>query len=463
MTAARESLGRAAYSPMKLGVWWMLGTFVAWWLFGDTSGLDDKVLLCSFIGAATLIWTLGYVHGVRTFPWDALCARYGDPAENEARQVHSARMWLWASGIYFLLYSYSMLTLYGGTLSTFWEVAQHPGDAYAAKFDIIESLTTQTGNTLLQVLILASLLQLPLGPLVGYFWGQLPLTLKVTAVAGFTAYVGFFLYIGTLQGLGFLLIGLIAGLLARQHRVTTEGALKRGRGVGRGSRVLMAASLTAFSLYMINAQADRLNIFDVKDRFQPNPTVEALAGRDFARGLAVVVHYPTHGYRGLALNLDTAFSDPTAWTEGRGSSRAVDSYWEQYVGGSAFDETFPALTEKRTGWSATTSWATVYPWLASDFSWPGVLILMFFLGRWTARMWLRSVSFHDPLALMLFSQLALFVAFVSVNNQVLISRPALLAVAAAWGLYFVRELTFSSRERRARREVLTQSPPLKSR
>ena len=41
---------RGAWAPLKIGVAWMLGTFVAWLLLGDTSGLDDWFLLVTFIG-----------------------------------------------------------------------------------------------------------------------------------------------------------------------------------------------------------------------------------------------------------------------------------------------------------------------------------------------------------------------------------------------------------------------------
>ncbi len=430
----------------------MLGTFIAWWLLGDTSGLDNKFVLVAFVLVATAAWALGYRWGVVTFPLEAMRRRYGDADENEATQTRSARAWVWASGVYFVLYSYSLLVAYGARPDTFWQVIQHPGDAYQAKFDAAEGLSTQTGNTLLQLLIVFSLWQLPLGPLVGYFWDRLTFMARVVAVFGIVSYVAFFLYIGTMQGLGFLLVGLLAGLLARRHRAGDDP--RRARRSRRRTRAMASLGIVAFSWYFINAQADRLDVFEVRE-YQPNPTIEAIAGRDFARGLAVVAHYPTHGYRGLAFNLDTAFAEPFVWTGFRGFSRAVDSYGEQYLGASVLDQTYPAITERRTGWSATVHWATVYPWLASDFTWPGTLLLMVFIGRWTARMWLRSTLFHDPVALMLFSQLALFIVFISINNQVLISRPALIAVVSCLILYRWRESTAGRQPARAQMPVTT--------
>jgi hypothetical protein len=418
----------------------MLGTFFAYLSLGDTSGVENLPELVLFVGLATSAWAVGYRHGIYTFPMKAFCGRYGDdPDANEQRHSRSARRWVWASGIYFIIYGGALLALYGATPEKFWRTVTKPGEAYAAKFETIEGLTTQATNPLLQVLTLSAILQLPLAPLLGYFWGQLSNAVRLAAVLGCASYVAFFLYIGTLQGLGFLLIGLLAGLLARRHRPDVDHVkAKRSR---RRATALIGIGLALFGIYFANAQADRLQVFEVKEtqRFKPNPYVEAVVGHDLARGLRVVVHYPTHGYEGLAYNLETALEEPFLWTEGRGSSRGVDSYWDQYFGESVLKDTYMGHTEVRTGWSATIAWATVYPWLASDFTWPGTLILMLFIGRWTARMWLRTIAFHDPLTLILFSQLALFVAFVSINNQLLISRPALVAVASVVALHLARE------------------------
>lgn len=427
-----EITGRRAWAPMTLGVAWMLGTLVCFLWFGNTEELS-LVLLVVFAVCATAAWALGYAWGVRAFPLARLQERFGGE-ENQARHARAAAKWVLASGVYYALYGYSLLVLYGATSATFWEVVKNPGSAYAAKFATIDSLSAETGHPLLQLLILCSVFQLALAPLLTFFWGSLPLSIRAVGMLGMASYVAFFLYIGTMQGLGFLLVGLMSGLIAKRWR---PGATKRQASrYRRWITLALVLFISAFSVYMINAQADRLDTFSVTDRFEPNEHVEEIFGREFARGLAVFLEYPTHGYRGLALNLDAPFE----WTGLRGSSRAVDSYWQQFFGESVFEKTYPARTERATGWSATIVWSTVYPWLASDFTYPGTIILMLLIGRWTASMWFRSTIFHDPLALMLFSQLMLFVLFVPVNNQVLISQPAFNAVVQCVLLFWFRDL-----------------------
>lgn len=419
-------------STRTFAVAWMLGTFLAFLIFGDTSDLAAPVLLTVFVSFATGAWLLGYQWGLRSFPWADVTKMYTQNLGRTDAHIRSAKRWIAASGAYFFAYGLLMLEAYGATLNTFWLTVTKPGDAYAAKFELVEELSVRSGQTLLQVLILLSVFQLALAPLVTYFWRDIGWLLRILATAGASVYVAFFLYIGTMQGLGYLLAGVLAGVLARRLRTQAQST--------RGTRplrawLIVAFAVGAFALYMINAQSARLDTFEVRDRFQPNPLIEAVAGREFARGAAVLAHYPTHGYRGLAYNLETPFE----WTMGRGSSRAIDSYWEQYLGTTVLRETYPLRTQERTGWPGLQSWTTVYPWLASDLSFPGVVAAMIFMGRWTARMWIRSAHFHDPLALMLFSQLVLFVIFIPANNQVLISRPALLGVTSCLLLYFLRE------------------------
>lgn len=438
-----RKLAREAASTRTLAIGWMLGTFAAFLLLGDTSDLPAPLLLFLYVSLASGAWAAGYRWGIRSFPWHTAANNYTRHGKDWFANLGLARKWIVASGIYFVAYGFLMLQSYGATPQSFWKAIAEPGESYAAKFEIVEDLSQQSGQTLLQVLILLSVFQLALAPLTTYFWSSLGTTLRVLALVGASVYVAFFLYIGTMQGIGYLLAGVLSGILARDSTTNETTTPKRGQ---RKRRWMFAVlTISAFSLYMINAQSARLETFEVRDKFQPNPLVESFAGRDFARGAAVLVHYPTHGYRGLAYNLETPF----AWTMGRGSSRALDSYWAQYLGESVLRDTYPLRTQERTGWLGLQSWATVYPWLASDMSFPGTLFLMIFLGRWTARMWVRSSKFHDPLALMLFSQLILFVIFIPANNQVLISRPAFIGVASCVFLYLAREIAWNSELTRA--------------
>ena len=96
--------------------------------------------------------------------------------------------------------------------------------------------------------------------------------------------------------------------------------------------------------------------------------------------------YASHGYCGLSHNLQTPFE----WTGGLGSSYAVMQYASQYFDYDVFPNTYVARTEQRTGWPARQNWATIYPWIASDFTFYGCIPFMYILGYLYSLTWIQG-------------------------------------------------------------------------
>jgi hypothetical protein len=197
----------------------------------------------------------------------------------------------------------------------------------------------------------------------------------------------------------------------------------------------MVLLTVTFVSYMSFNQAQRIEAVGIQRLFQPNPVVTSLLGPDLARGVTATLFYPTHGYQGLAYNLQTDFQ----WTKGLGSSRALDSYWTQYLqGASQSGSTYPARTEVRTGWPQGQYWATIYPWLASDITFPGTIAFMGLLGWWLAKLWFESVIIRARLSILLLAQALLCIAYIPANNQIGIGRPSLIAFLSLVSLYVLR-------------------------
>jgi hypothetical protein len=95
-------------------------------------------------------------------------------------------------------------------------------------------------------------------------------------------------------------------------------------------------------------------------------------------------------------------------------------------------------TEYRTGWPAGQYWATIYPWLASDLTYPGVVVFMVLFGWLFARMWVEGAMKRDTLALIIFGQLAIVVAYIPANNQLGVSRPTTIGLITLAAMYCVR-------------------------
>ena len=92
-------------------------------------------------------------------------------------------------------------------------------------------------------------------------------------------------------------------------------------------------------------------------------------------------------------------------------------------------------TQIATGWDAGKYWSTIYPWLASDLTFPGAILFMALVGWWLARWWVEATYGGDRLAMLLFAEVMLLIAFVPANNQIGISRPNTIGALTLLVLY----------------------------
>jgi hypothetical protein len=160
--------------------------------------------------------------------------------------------------------------------------------------------------------------------------------------------------------------------------------------------------------------------------------VERLLGREAAIGLAVTVSYPTHGYAGLAHNLQTPFE----WSYGLGSSPSMASLAQEQLGADPTDHpSYPQRTEQLSGWPAAMYWATVYPWLASDLTFLGAALFMALVGWFLARFWTEAVFHRRILPMLLFAQLCVFIAYIPANNQLGMSPQSVAGLLTLIALY----------------------------
>lgn len=145
----------------------------------------------------------------------------------------------------------------------------------------------------------------------------------------------------------------------------------------------------------------------------------SLFGDRIGLGVALLVHYLTAGYYGLSLCLQLPFE----WTHGVGSSFALSSYAQQYLGfRDMLEASYPYRMENVFGYPAKSYWHTVFPWLASDLSFLGAALLMYLVGKALARSMLESVRDGAPLAITMFYFMVTFVIFIPANNQLMQER-----------------------------------------
>lgn len=423
--------------PLWIAAGWMLGTYGLFWLTGLTPNVRDPWLLTVYVTAGTVAFAAGYSLYVLRQP--ATITVEGNRWEHQ----HRDRRLVFASAYWFIVFGADQLAEYGASgLADIAAKVSNPGAAYQAKFGVYETYQAVGGSSsILQALTLAGGLYGVLGPLAVVYWQKLTLAVKLLALAGLGVYGLYFLYIGTQKGLGDIVVMLLVGALAG-----AAGTWWRRGPDGKRPKVFRygAIAIAALLVYMVSAQAGRADEFNVDGPLPTNPTVAGLVGQRTAVGVASVLFYPTHGYLGLSYNLGTTFE----WTGGLGASTAVASYATQYLH-TAAPMTYPVRTEARTGWPAGQYWATVYPWLASDLTFPGAVVAMLLFGWLFARMWVEGGIRRDTLALVIFGQLAIAVAYIPANDQLGSSRHTTIGMATLLGLYVLRAV---------RRSVGTRPP-----
>ncbi len=415
---------RRPWLPLVIAIAWMLGTFGLFWTGSLAQQVPNRVRLCLFVLGATGAFAVGYAVRARGRPSPATAGSFTPIDERQIGRL------VLAGAAYYFVYGLALLDEYGASgLGSIWASLQDPARAYLSKFAVYQAQQdTGRTNLALQALTLLGVLGAVLVPLLVIRWRRLSPGLRLAGLAGLAVYALFFLYIGTLKGLGDLVIMTLASLMVAS--VTNPGRHRTAR--RRSAKVLGAVLLAAFCAYMVTSQADRVTLFGTEDRIVPNPAVERVVGTHLATGVAAFVIYPTHGYLGLAYNLDTPFR----WSYGLGSAPAARSYAVQYLGVDPDEHPpYPVRTEDRTGWPAGLYWATIYPWLASDLTFPGTLLFMALVGWFFAHTWRRASEERQILPTLIFVQLSLLVAYIPANNQLGMSRPSLLGIATLLALY----------------------------
>ena len=158
-------------------------------------------------------------------------------------------------------------------------------------------------------------------------------------------------------------------------------------------------------------------------------------------GVLGLTAYVTQGYYGLSLALD----EPFVPMFGVGNSMFLYFNAIKLTGDSGIEKLpYPVRVEHSRGWGAYETWISIYPWLASDVSFPGVILVVFLIGRLFAMSWLDTVRGENPFAVAMLAQFIIMLFYFPANNQMLQSGEALV------GFYGVMVLWLITRQRLTR-------------
>jgi hypothetical protein len=289
-----------------------------------------------------------------------------------------------------------------------------PGVAYAASLRLREA---ETGFVEYLRILLGPVLALSF-PLTWFAFRQLTPLQRMLGISAMLSTVVLFIAMGTNKAIAdtVLLIPWMvwAGHLASVSRLT--------RKFGLSIAAIALLGFTGFLLFFAKTTAGRAGSIAVAGIL---PTTGAYVDADnkltrnlpdsAAIGVYGLTHYLSSGYYALYLSLKAPFVP----CYGVGNSIFLYRQAARVSGDkSILRKPYPVRIEQY-GWDAYGLWSSIYPWLASDVSFPGVILLVFLIGRLFAMSWLDTIGGANPLAAVVFAHFIIMLFYFPANNQLM--------------------------------------------
>lgn len=162
-----------------------------------------------------------------------------------------------------------------------------------------------------------------------------------------------------------------------------------------------------------------------------NHPIFAVFGAKTGLVLSLFLSYLSQGYYGLGLALETDWH----WTHFMGFSYSVSVIGNRVFGLDwEWPNTLLYQVGLHTGWGES-KWHTVFTHFATDFTFPGTVVIFGFFASIYARAWLAAVRYENPFAILMFSLLTMGAFFMPANNQMLHSPGALFTMILATIIY----------------------------
>jgi hypothetical protein len=282
-------------------------------------------------------------------------------------------------------------------------------------------------------IVLAPLL-FPLIPLTAFYWQGMRGRLKLAALLAILGLLSLSVATGTNKGIADFVF-LTPWLILAAH-LSGVGKLHRRQKIS-----LLLLFLFAFFLFMTfftRGQMTRLGS-GAPNFYMSRPPMYANTENVFIKalpfdakvGAVALTGYLTQGYYALSLALERPFVPMF----GIGNSMFLFHNVADLLGLQGIKALPYPVRIERFGWDAYGKWSSIYPWLASDVSFVGTLLIVFLIGSLFGLAWRDTLEGINPLAVAMFAQFLIMLFYFPANNQVLQSGEPLVSfytILIAW-------------------------------
>ena len=396
---------------------------------------QGKGRLIAFLVAVHVAFAAGYLIGTRGRPRSATI------------RVPVEKLVLASVAIQLALLFPTSHLYTGNWIPNPWAAADDFGGAYAETLARRQSITPYVNY--LRILISPLLaLAIPLGV---FYWRSFSVITKalfVSSVVGtLTLYIAMATNVAAGDWMALFPWFVIAGHFSGVQRLDRKGWAKAAA-IQLMSVALFAFLFSAAMVQRTGSFAKWGSIGRIAKLKQPPPAPAASRGKAppktaaaarpaqasrtaaqiGAQGLA---GYVTQGYYAVYLSLH----EPFVPCYGVGNSVFVQRQVARITGNDTVLTCSYPVRIQRHGWSAMGNWPTIYPWIASDVTFPGTVVIVFLVGWLSARVWLDVLGGQNPFAVALLGQLLLMLYFFPAHNRIMQSGEgvvALLVFLLAW-------------------------------
>lgn len=302
--------------------------------------------------------------------------------------------------------SVTLLTIGFSIALTGLGLGQSMGEAY----EVSQQAGTSRASQLLGYFRIAtSALLVGLLPVTFLMYRDLSPKAKYLAWAAILSYVGATVLFGVNRYIFDVIITILGSLLI------TGRSLIAVLNVNRRKVLILFLLLPAALVLFTDSQITRFGSAAISGS---NPRTGAEYQFSEADGrLAVLAtsfsSYISQGFRAFELALEL---EPR-WTYGVGHSTFLSRQVDRIAGSDIEASSYPARIET-FGWDRYVDWSTAYVWFASDLTFPGVAVLMFFTGltyRTLENSFKRS---PNPVFAAMIGQYWVGMFYLSANNQI---------------------------------------------
>jgi len=308
----------------------------------------------------------------------------------------------------------------GSIIPDFVAGLSNPGFVYKST----NEMRAQGGGAVEYIRIIVSPVLSLLLPLTFFYWGRLRPIVKFFSVFSMFCFLAIYVATGTNKGIAdFVLLVpciVLAKFLAGQSKIKWQriilwvlicgfmfGLFFSFFAASMNSR--MGSQDAVVSFLIPNSQADL-------DNFIINQLPAELKAP-----VAALIGYSTQGYYGLYLSLEKPFVPMF----GVGNSMFLYHNAIKIIGMKEIEEMPYPIRTREDGWDGMAQWSTIYPWIASDVSFLGTIIVVFFIGRLFASSWVDTLRGDNPYGVAVFTQFLIMLFYFPANNQVLQNGEAL--------------------------------------